>query len=347
MALRAAGFHVTVVCPALPGLSGRDEVEGVQVVRVRYAPKRLETLAATGSMYKEASGFKRLLVLPMLLSMTRGTIRELRGGPVIVYGHWWMPGGLVAVISAQLSRCPSIVHVHGSDLAVTSKRFRRWLARLVLRLADIRLAVGNELAMHGQAICDADIQVLPMPLNFASLPAPSPIPTDGCLLAVGRLVPEKGFDVLLDAVALMNCEERPELVIVGSGPEQHNLSEHAKKIGVDLRLEGAVSPDELAHWYRKSSVVVVPSLREGFGLVAAEAAASGRAVVATSVGSASELVEHGYSGLVVKPGDAHQLFEALQDIDPLMGVNGPQKVAHLREKNHGLAITKIWDELHK
>ena len=64
-----AGFKVTVVAPALPGSPRRQTLEGIEVLRARYAPRRLETLAATGSMYREARGLKALLVVPMLLSM--------------------------------------------------------------------------------------------------------------------------------------------------------------------------------------------------------------------------------------------------------------------------------------
>ena len=59
-ALSAAGFHVTVVCPALPNLAGRQTVEGIEVIRVRYAPRRVETLAVTGSMYEEAKGIRKV-----------------------------------------------------------------------------------------------------------------------------------------------------------------------------------------------------------------------------------------------------------------------------------------------
>ena len=74
----------------------------------------------------------------------------------------------------------------------------RFLARLVLRL-DRRLA-ASELARWSQQLCGRDVQILSMPLDFDRLPTPSPVPSDGYVLAVGRLVPEKGFDVLIDAV---------------------------------------------------------------------------------------------------------------------------------------------------
>ena len=268
-ALSAAGFRVTVVCPALPGLSGRQTVDGVEVLRARYAPRRMETLAAAGSMYEEARGIRFLLTFPMLVSMIYAMIRELRAGAAIAYGHWWVPGGLVAVIAGWCCRRPSVVHLHGSDVAIAANKFIRQLARWVLRRATVRLAVSEELARWGERVSDRNFQILPMPLAFEFLPKPSPPPPNGYLLAVGRLVPEKGFDNLISAVALISPDVRPDLVIVGSGPSREKLLEQAALSNVDLRLPGAVAPGELGAWYEQARVVAVPSLREGFGLVAA------------------------------------------------------------------------------
>ena len=67
--------------PVIPGLSQRQVIDGVEIVRVRYGPRRLETLATTGAMYKEARGWKALLVVPMIVSLLAQTVRELRRGP--------------------------------------------------------------------------------------------------------------------------------------------------------------------------------------------------------------------------------------------------------------------------
>ena len=344
-ALMDAGFKVIVVCPALPHLSGRHMVEGIEVIRVRYAPRRFQTLALTGAMYNEARGLKSLLVLPMLFAMIAATRRELGRGNSIAYGHWWIPGGLVSVIAAFLSRRSSVVHLHGSDADLVNNRFKRWLARSVLRGASVRLAVSADLARWGRRVSGRTVEVLPMPLNFELLPKPSAVPANGYLLAVGRLVPEKGFRVLIAAVALMNSDERPDLVIVGSGPDREKLSIEATRLDVKLRLAGAVSPRELADWYRRARVVVVPSLREGFGLVSAEAAAAGRAVIATNVGAAAEIISDGHSWLLVKPGDASALSDALRTVDPEWGQNGPRRISHLNSANHASFVSEIWFQL--
>jgi glycosyltransferase involved in cell wall biosynthesis len=296
-------------------------------------------------MYREARGLKALLVVPMIISMFVATMRELRKGPTVAYGHWWIPGGLVAVFAARLGRRPSIVHLHGSDATITETLAMRKLAQLVLRMASERLAASEALAEWGRDLCSRDVQVLPMPLVFDRLPKPSPVPTDGFVLGVGRLVPEKGFDVLVDAVGRLAAKERPELVVVGVGPERHALAKQATNAGVTLHLPGAVAPAELADWYRRARIVAVPSRREGFGLVAAEAAAAGRAVVGSAVGGIPVVVESGVSGLLVEPGNVDALAEALKDVDPEWGVKGPALVSHLNVENHGGFVRKLCDNL--
>ena len=344
-ALVAAGIEVIVICPANENFPASQNIEGIEVIRVRYAPRRFQTLAATGSMYREARGLKALLVIPMLLSMVASTIRQLRQGRTLAYGHWWIPGGLVAVIAAKCSRRQSVVHIHGSDAFITKGMALRKLARLVLRRADVRLAVSEELAQWAKDISGKAINVLPMPVAFDRLPALSPVPSDGYILGVGRLVHEKGFDLLIDAVELLDKSSRPKIVIVGDGPERHVLAERAARAQVSLRLPGAVPPTELADWYQGALMVAVPSRREGFGLVAAEAAAAGRAVVGSSVGGLPNIVDSGKSGLLVEPDDVNALCTALKEVDPNWGLHGPDTVLNLSLREHGDFLRQICDDL--
>ncbi len=344
-AIVASGLKVTVVCPSIPGLSKRQVTNGVEIIRVRYGPRRLETLATTGAMYREARGLKVVLVVPMILSMLVTAVRQLRRGPAVAYGHWWVPGGCVAVLAARFSGKRSVVHLHGSDAEIAKTNPMRLFARFVLRFADKRLAASDELARWSKQLCDRGAQTLSMPLDFDRLPKPSPVPSDGYVLGVGRLVPEKGFDVLIDAVGSLEESSRPQVVIVGNGPEREALVKKAAQAGVDLHLPGAVSPTELGNWYQRSRLVAVPSLREGFGLVAAEAAAAGRAVVASAVGGIPEVVVHGSSGLLVKPGNVEDLAAALRSVDPRWGDNGPIRVSQLGMDVHGEVVSKICEKL--
>jgi len=345
-AIRRLGIDVTVICPSVPGLPSRSKINGVTVIRVRYAPRRLETLASTGAMYKEAHGWRAVLVVPMLMALLWATLREAKHNrPFAIHGHWWVPGGFVAIIGAGLMRSASIVHLHGSDVVVAKSKGMRYLARRVMRSANFVVAVSEPLREWGEVVSGREILVMPMPINIDRFPDPVAPPADGPIVAVGRLVEEKGFDILVAAVALLEADEKSRIVIVGEGPERKRLTEQALKLGVELDLLGELSPRKLGEVYKSARLVVVPSRREGYGLVAAEAAASGRAVVGSRVGGIPDLIEDGVSGMLVEPGDVEQLSKALKMVDPNWGAAGLSKYHSLGMENHSSALRKLYEKL--
>lgn len=141
------------------------------------------------------------------------------------------------------------------------------------------------------------------------------------VLFVGRLVPEKGLAVLVDALPPL-AERHPEVVlaVVGDGPEASTLAEraHARGVAGRIRLVGRLPNDELPAVYQAADVVAVPSLpaaagSEPWAVVVNEAMAAGVVVVASdAVGAArGGLVRNGITGLVVPAGDAGALSRAL------------------------------------
>jgi glycosyltransferase involved in cell wall biosynthesis len=159
------------------------------------------------------------------------------------------------------------------------------------------------------------------------------------VLAVGRLVPKKGFDVLIDAFARL---DRPaELRIVGEGPERARLEARAARLGLSgvggssgvVRFDGRRTHAELPELYAESDIVAVPSVvdlngdRDGLPNVVLEAMASGCAVVASDVAAIGAAVHHGENGLLVPPNDPSALAAALGAL-----VDSP-----LRRRRFGLA----------
>jgi len=132
------------------------------------------------------------------------------------------------------------------------------------------------------------------------------------LLCVGRLIPIKGHLVLLRAVAQARARV-PELTldVAGRGPLQPALKAYARELGLEeaVRFLGFVSPVQEA--IERAAIVVVPSIGEGFGMVALEAMERGRPVIASAVGGLPEIVADGETGIVVPPGDADALAEAI------------------------------------
>jgi glycosyltransferase involved in cell wall biosynthesis len=135
------------------------------------------------------------------------------------------------------------------------------------------------------------------------------------VVAVGRLVPVKRFDVLLQALAPLKAD-RPDLeaVIIGEGYERSALEELREELGATdwIHLPGRVGDDELVDWYRRAWVVASSSQREGWGMTLTEAAACGTPAVATNIAGHADAVVDGESGLLVD--DVEQLSDALERV---------------------------------
>ncbi|HET9467232.1 MAG TPA: glycosyltransferase [Vicinamibacterales bacterium] len=132
------------------------------------------------------------------------------------------------------------------------------------------------------------------------------------VLFVGRLVPYKGVDVLLDALSKLDATA----MIVGEGPERAALEAQAHALGISggVTFLGSVGDEELAALYRACDVFVLPSVtrQEAFGVVQLEAMAAGKPVVSTDVGTGVGWVNRdGETGFVVPPRDAVALRDAL------------------------------------
>lgn len=150
-------------------------------------------------------------------------------------------------------------------------------------------------------------------------PAPTPkksesLTSDGRTIgAVGRLVPQKGFDLLIDAFALV-ADRIPDwrLVIWGEGPERTSLEAQCARLGLAdrVRLPGVTCrPGE---WASETDLFVLSSRFEGWGIVVGEAMAAGLPVISFDCRwGPSEMIEHGRSGLLVPNGDVEALSEAI------------------------------------
>ena len=149
--------------------------------------------------------------------------------------------------------------------------------------------------------------------------------------AVGRLVPEKGFDVLIEAameLATSGDGDLVEIEIRGTAPEPaHHAellsrAETARRSGAHVSIEPALAgPDDVAKWMLTKDCIAMTSVwEEPGGLVAMEAMAAGRAVVSTAAGGLAELVEDGVNAIVVPKRDARALASALRLLarDPVL-----------------------------
>ena len=187
-------------------------------------------------------------------------------------------------------------------------RLKRFLLRYAAASIAVSQAIADDLAVPSV--------VIPNPYRdwqFRILPGVERV---GELLFVGRLVSDKGADVLLEALAILAREGiSARLTVVGRGPEEPRLREQARRLGLadQVELRGARTGEELAEILNRHRVLVVPSrYREPFGIVALEGIACGCLVVGSAGGGLAEAI--GPCGRTFRNGDAADLARVLGEV---------------------------------
>ena len=248
-------------------------------VRDRLADPRLRSLVVAPHRY-DGPGWRRYAAL-----LWRGV--TARGRFDGVEGHFVVPSGFVALLVARVRRLPLVVYAHGGDVRDMARRNRllRWAARAVLRGADSVVTNSRETAGL-VAQLGAAATVVPPGVDLSRF-APQPRPAQQRILYLGGDLEHKGV-----AIARQLAD-----TLVGPGIRE-------------------VDPSEIPALMSSHTVVLVPSLAEPFGLVAAEAIASGRWVVARAVGGLLDIVTDGVNGSLVADGDFAAALARMPDYDP-------------------------------
>ncbi|HEY2934922.1 MAG TPA: glycosyltransferase family 4 protein [Acidobacteriota bacterium] len=207
-----------------------------------------------------------------------------------------------------------------------SHRDQRRLMQGSARVISVSEQTRNSLhRLYG--ISSSKIDVLPAPVDTAlfhpsSLAAPH-IARSGNnpfrIISAGTLSRQKGFDVLLDAVAIL-AKRKPDLfrlTVAGRGPEMERLQRRSRHLGIDplVDFRGGLGPTDVAEIFRQSDAFVLSTFREeGFPLVIAEALASGLPVIATRVGGNPTAVRDGIDGYLVKAGSSAELAARIETL---------------------------------
>jgi glycosyltransferase involved in cell wall biosynthesis len=226
-------------------------------------------------------------VLPVFLALFARAARRGSRQADVVHAHW-IPSTIPALATGR----PVVLQVWGSDVELA--RRMPMLARPLIRRARLVVAASRFLADGARELGARSVRVVP---NGLELPPDTGTPEDPPhVLYAGRLSEEKGILELLDATRGL------PRVVVGDGPLRDRVPDAV----------GFVPPAELGAYFERASVVCVPSRREGYGVVAREAMAHGRPVVATAAGGLADAIADDVTGLVVPVRDPAALRAALE-----------------------------------
>jgi glycosyltransferase involved in cell wall biosynthesis len=214
---------------------------------------------------------------------------------------------------------PSIVSVWGTDVleAPRLSPFHYLITRYALARADEVTATGMRLAEATMRYVPAGkpVTVVPYGVDLERF-SPRPREARGEIVvgAVARLSPEKGLGFLLRAVGRLVDEGKAlRVVLAGDGPERRRLERLAGRLGLGERVEflGEAPHEEIPRILQGFDIFAMPSLAEGFGVAALEAAAMELPVVGSRVHGIPDVVADGESGLLVPPRDVAALAEAI------------------------------------
>ncbi|MCC6651015.1 MAG: glycosyltransferase family 4 protein [Candidatus Eisenbacteria bacterium] len=279
-----------------PGQSEREERDGFTVVRLPVSKlplwRTFSDIAAIGR-----------------------AVGALNPRPDVLLCFQTFVSGLAGVRAGKRLGIPAIVWIRGEAEyrlgdsrvnALVSPRVWCGARGVLVQSEQNRVDLLHELERHAPARVVAVRERLGVIGNGLDLPAGT-LPPGTRVLSVGRLIADKGMDVVIDAARAAALP----LVIAGDGPERAALE--ARAAGADCRFEGFASRDRLDTLYREASVAVLAARRgEGLPNVLLEAMAYARPVVATPCAGTRDLLVDGVNGLVIPPDDPAALTAALR-----------------------------------
>lgn len=257
-------------------------------------------------MRYDRSGRRRYLSLTWRALTVRGPFDG-------VEGHFVLPSGVVALLAARLRGLPLLVYAHGHDVREMAGRnlLMGWLARRVVRGANAVVTNSAETAGFVEAL-GGRAEVVAPGIELSRF-VPRPRPGQRRVLYLGGDVPLKGVDVA----------RRLADTLVGPGIRE-------------------LDPADIPALIAEHDVVLVPSLAEGYGLVAAEAIASGRWVVARAVGGLREIVQDGVNGTLVADGDFAAALARVPDYDPDVVASSAERFSVVA---HRAAMAAVWERI--
>lgn len=180
---------------------------------------------------------------------------------------------------------------------------------------------------------------------------PPPLPQEDRVFSAGRLVVDKGYHLLFDA--LSRLETQPEVRLAGEGDQEQNLRNQASRLHLDIDFLGYHPPTELLKHYHWCKVAVFPSdYPEPFGIVGLESMGAARPVVAFDVGGVTDWLKDGKNGFVVARGDVQAYSDRIKtllndtDLACRMGQTGRQMLLErFSSKQHVDQLVETYSEL--
>ena len=319
------GIDPVVLAPHDAGAKEFEEIEGVRIHRFRYATNEEDQdIAYKGVMHKLILGsvtgifkFKRFLD-----KFRSAAIKVIADEKIdLLAGQWLIPSGLVMKSIGKKTGLPMIMASHGTDIRLirkyagavysylrpTCRKFKSWtLVSSYLRDEMLRI----------DPLLEKILETLPMPHDESVFFEDDRVEREPELIvAVTRFTEQKRVDLLIKALALV--DERGtkfKLEIYGEGALKAEAEALITRFGLaeKIKLFDPVPQVDLARVYNRAAIVVLNSVREGFGLALSEGMLCGAAVIGVDSGGIRDIIENEKRGLLVEPDNPSALADAIE-----------------------------------
>lgn len=322
-------FNIIALVPDSKNANANGFLDNVEVIRYRYAPKNLQTLVNNGGIVNNLRTYwwKWFLVPSFILGQYLAVKKILSEKKIdVIHAHWLLPQGQIACTLAKHFNIPFIVTSHGGDLFGLQGKTLTKIKRNVAEEATAMTVVSQAMQEYLEQINIQPklLKVIPMGIDLQNRFVP-----DSCikrhqneLLFVGRLVPKKGLNYLLNAFNIL-LQERPQLSlkIVGFGPEELLLKEQVKQLNLEKNVIflGALTQEKLPELYQKATLFVAPFVRadngdqEGLPVALMEAIGCGCPAIVGHVAGIEDLLGEDIKNIAVNPHNTEELATAILD----------------------------------
>ena len=309
------GHTVLVISQRYPRhLKKRETIGTVAVERILFFnPPLVHKSAANIAAY-----IYTLLSAP--LNCARFFFRMKRFAPDVVNLHFAGSPSFFLLLFCALNPVPLVVSLHGEDVRVLphQSRIGRVIFKKLLCRADTITVTSAHVLKQVRDLEPSMHQKMRVVQNGINVHECVEAPSGGqaaqFILAAGRLVHKKGFDILLEAFArLPQAFSDVQRILVGEGPEEGDLRARIKQLRLEHRVVmwGRASRSDVYSLMSGCRLFVVPSRDEPFGLVVLEAMACAKPIVASKSGGPEEILTHEVNGLLVEKESPEELAKAI------------------------------------
>ena len=285
-------------------------------------------------------------------------VRKLhRTRPInLIHAHAALPCGHAAALLSRELKIPFVVTVHGLDAFFDNqvrgyagqwcKRVTRFVYRAAARVICISDKVAEKVAESAAGRVNATVIYNGVDAQMFSPPS-TDLPANR-ILSVGNLIPIKGHELLVRALAAV-LPHYPDtsVEIIGDGPEYHRLAKVASdcNVAAKVRFLGRQSRKQVVEAMRRCILFALPSQYEGLGCVYLEAMSTEKPVIACRGQGIDGIIRHGSNGWLIDPGDLEELIAALSTLLQNLRLRRQIGEAARRTILHGLTTTHQADRL--